>query len=377
MQVLVCAIACLVDVGPTEQANQTATDLLAAPPAIACIVALTAMLSVGVALWCCAARCGVGDLGKIFVLATVTATTGVLGASVGKLLQSGASGVVLYTFLAAYVVLGGLNFAGAGAAAGSVDMSLYVPVSSCLQLMLNCVAGLMIWEDGRVIRGWVAYFMVYVLVLLGVYLCSSFDFAHAASLRARFRNTKLSEGRAVSSFGRAIDALVTEWRAAAGGLDGGGGGGGALQAREARCAAALRLVLQKGVKDSSIRGEELVEFAMLLLEAPGRVGPGPSRVLLEWLQLHSAHCRQYIANDPEFLTQLRNLVDVYEAGRLEDGAGGVGAGGAGAGGASYVSPPPTPFPAPDDGDEGGGGDGAGSGGGLAQPLLQPGSPFAG
>ena len=145
-----------------------------------------------------------------------------------------------------------------------------------------------------------------------------------------------------------MGALVTEWRASSPAVGGGGKGGGgdhhgaALRTSyKARCAAALRLVLQKGVKDSSILGEELVEFVMLLLEAPGLVGPGPSLVLLNWLKNHSAHMSLYIANDPELLIQLQDLSDAYETGR----SGGVVIGcGRGTGGASYRRSSPGPAP---------------------------------
>lgn len=118
-----------------------------------------------------------------------------LSASIGKVLVkvNRDSQLALFCVLVFVYLLMSLAYFGSSAkAASTVDASLYIPVRCSLQLSLNCITGLVFWEDWRVIDATVAYGMVHVLILLGVYQCSSFDFGTWYSYREVRRNTKAS-----------------------------------------------------------------------------------------------------------------------------------------------------------------------------------------
>merc|ERR550532_3939988 len=125
-----------------------------------------------------------GIIGMCLVC-TVVAVSTALGASVGKLLSitSGLAFVVTVFF---YLGLGVVSFASTATASFKYDQEFFMPLSECLQLLVNCVTGLLVWGDLPRVQEKLAYFLVYVLICLGVYLCMSF-----AVLETRTEETAL------------------------------------------------------------------------------------------------------------------------------------------------------------------------------------------
>merc|ERR1712107_215673 len=78
---------------------------------------------------------------------------------------------VMYSVLAVICV-------GGSASANSTleDPSMFVPISNGVNLVLNCLAGLSIWQDGTRLKDPLEYFTAYIFVVLGTYLVSSVDF---------------------------------------------------------------------------------------------------------------------------------------------------------------------------------------------------------
>jgi hypothetical protein len=257
------------------------------------------------------------SLSKNLAFAAVAALAGVLGASIGKLMLQGPGiGPLFYLFVFLYLCAGVLNFGAAMLAASRADLGLYMPIFSCLQLWVNCLTGLIIWQvsarwalprprlfdagfnrcvrqDWKVINSWTAYASVYILILLGVYECSSYDVVQAMALRVRFRKTKLSEGVAVSAFGRSVSALFKVWQQP--------------EASQQEAKAALHTALQQGAEDDAISKRELIDLAMMLMETRERAGFGPSSTLLSWLDSHSMHYQAYVQQDPLLKQQLQGL----------------------------------------------------------------------
>ena len=138
---------------------------------------------------------------------------------------------------------------------------------------------------------------MYILILLGVYECSSYDVVQAMTLRARFRKTKLSEGVAVSAFGRSVSALFKVWQQP--------------EASQQHAKEALHTALQQGAEDDAVSKRELIDLVMMLMEAPERAGFGPSSTLLSWLDSHSMHYQAYVQQDPLLKQQLQGLSVVW------------------------------------------------------------------
>jgi hypothetical protein len=191
--VLVLAVVCLLNVGPTAQPQLDPLKLILKPPAVSWLGILSVLMVAVIGLLPFVVKSPPDSFGKICTFAVLAASSNVLGSSLGKLMQS-ASGSTLAICLAVYAVLGIVNFGAAGVASATTDTALYLPLSICLQLSLNCVTGLMLWEDWRVIHSWEAYISVYLLILLGVYAITSVDLVFMHSLKYRLNNTKISDG---------------------------------------------------------------------------------------------------------------------------------------------------------------------------------------
>jgi multidrug transporter EmrE-like cation transporter len=147
--VLVGAVICLVDVGPSEQKGQDVLLLLSSVESIIWIVACVTVLLFACYKCRSLADAPMDSLSKNLAFAAVAALAGVLGASIGKLMMQGPGiGPLFYLFVFLYVTVcsGVLNFGAAMLAASRADLGLYMPIFSCLQLWVNCLTGLVIWQ---------------------------------------------------------------------------------------------------------------------------------------------------------------------------------------------------------------------------------------
>uniref|UniRef100_A0A7S2AMW8 Uncharacterized protein n=1 Tax=Alexandrium andersonii TaxID=327968 RepID=A0A7S2AMW8_9DINO len=94
--------------------------------------------------------------------------------------------------------MGAGSLGGGLAAARSCDMSVYLPTSQCIQLVINGLTGIFVWGDGQRIQASVSYFLVFFLILLGVYLCSELDLVDTVQQRRAARDAALQRARFVS-----------------------------------------------------------------------------------------------------------------------------------------------------------------------------------
>jgi len=284
--VLVCAVIILVDIGPSEQ-DLDPLPLLETVPAI---------------IWntTCIAICILGALGirssaegtniQLVSYSMAISATTVLAASIGKLMQI-TTGFVVYIFIALYLIIGVLNLYWAATAAGTTDMSLLLPVQSSMTLALNCVTGLLVWQDWRVIEAWTSYIMVYLLVLLGVYICAAgVDFVTSWSLQRHLNGAMLSKGIASSSFGRAVQQLIQTWQ-------------NDPHNNEATIPA-MRAVLEKGLRSGAIEKETLLELSMRLFNG---YGCHPSKHLIKWMENDWGYFQMYIRHDPKIRDVIYSL----------------------------------------------------------------------
>ena len=311
--VLVCAVIILVDVGPSEQ-----HDLLEDP--------LPLLETVPAIIWnlICVAICILGALGirssnegtnlQLISYSMAISSTTVLAASIGKLMQE-TTGSVVYLFIALYIVLGVVNLYWSAKAAGSTDISLLMPVQSSITLALNCVTGLLVWQDWRVIEAWTSYIMVYLLILLGVYTCASeIDFVASWSLQRHLKGAMLSKGIASSSFGRAVQQLVSTWQED--------------PHHQEQTIPAMRDVLEKGLRSGAIKKETLLALVMRLFHG---YGCHPSKHIIQWMENDWKYFQMYLKHDPKMRDVMYALV-VEEGAGWNGGGGGDGGGGGGGGG---------------------------------------------
>merc|ERR1712113_911954 len=113
----------------------------------------------------------------IVAFSIVVATNTAIGAGCGKALSI-LSGISLCACIALYLVLGCTGLIYSAVATFRFPLELFMALSECMQLSVNSLNGLLIWEDWKVIHGdqhTITYSSIYVLIGLGVYLCTSFD----------------------------------------------------------------------------------------------------------------------------------------------------------------------------------------------------------
>jgi hypothetical protein len=285
--VLVCAVVILVDVGPREQGSDP-IPLLQTRPAIAwnCLTLVLCLLGArGIR------TTQAGSMAQLGAYSLAISSTTVLGASIGKIMQEATGGVV-YFFAALYLASGVLIMYWSTAADTVTDRSLLMPVKSSLALALNCITGLLVWQDWRVIEAWASYTMVYLLILLGVYTCAQdVDIVSSLSLRNHIKGAMLSAGVASSSFGRSVKDLVDIWEKDP-------------QDLQRQALPAMDCVLRKGMRGGAIKPETVRKLTMRLF---GELGAGPSGALLTWIKTDWPYFQEYARHDPEFHEKILTL----------------------------------------------------------------------
>ena len=174
-----------------------------------------------------------------------------------------------------------------------LEQSLYLPIMYCLQLSLNCVMGLLVWQDGHVIHAWVSYAMVYCLILVGVYLVSSIDYALQRALQTYLESTKFGLGVLASPFAVEVAHLLALWRS---------------KAPSTETESAMRDLFLNAVRTSRLQSEELVELVMALMHEHNSSHASP--VLVRWMAQHWKHYRAFSILDPSIVRILSELSGV-------------------------------------------------------------------
>ena len=299
--VLVCAVIILVDVGPRAQ-QLNPLDLLQTPPALIWNTICFGMCVVGgIAI----KSTTPGSMSQLVAYSLGISSTTVLGASIGKIMQED-TGDLVYVFIVLYFFIGVINLYWSAMASSSTDLAVFMPVKSSLTLALNCITGLFVWQDWRVIDEWASYAMVYLLVLLGVYTCAQdLDFITSFALRNHIKGAMLSNGIASSSFGKSVKVLVDMWEYDS--IDDDDGGGDIDDAeQEERTLLQLKtmgIVLSKGLRGGAIKQDELRQLCMRLFAGLPKKA-GLSAPLLQWFHEDWAYFKQYVQHDPEFQEKL-------------------------------------------------------------------------
>lgn len=295
--VLVAAVASLVDIGPEFQEYDDPLALLTTPMAITWISICAVLALVMLVRVKFVKDLPIDSVTKLYTFSLVMASSNVLAASVGKLMQE-ASGAVLAMFLIVYFVMGAINFSMTTYAATVTDMTMLVPISACAQLTMNCITGLTVWQDYHVIHFWVSYIMVYILVILGAYLCASIDLLEIVAIRGRVKKTFVTEGVTVSSFGASVFSLYKIWQEPS-----------SDDVPQAEAATeGLRLALQKGADKNMIGANELIEFIIMCIEKSDNISMETvPPTLVTWLENECEVYKLYVEKDIKFRQQLHEM----------------------------------------------------------------------
>eukprot|EP00931_Biecheleriopsis_adriatica_P004230 TRINITY_DN105931_c0_g1_i1.p1 TRINITY_DN105931_c0_g1~~TRINITY_DN105931_c0_g1_i1.p1 ORF type:complete len:411 (-),score=67.54 TRINITY_DN105931_c0_g1_i1:37-1248(-) len=288
--VLVFAVLCLIDVGPKGQNFDDPLSLLMTPLGAASVLVQLALIvlgSIGVASMKSAPQ---SSMPKILSFALLVAASTSLGASIGKLMQMHLEFWPRTICIGGYLGCGVVSFAGAVLAADSCDGSVYLPVRSCIQLLLNAATGLCVWEDWRTIEYWTSYTSVYILIVLGVYEVSSYD------LGTLFSDIGHHSIIPQTEFEKAAQKLTQVWQE--------------CPDEEEKLADAVSDVLHRGLKSKDINQKDLLELIMQLLKKHKELGPRETAAT--WMSDKVHHFRHYYDHTADGLLP-RNRKNMYRA----------------------------------------------------------------
>lgn len=104
--------------------------------------------------------------------AVFVAVATALGSTVGKILII-ADPNTFPQWAGVYALLGFFSLVVGAHANATCDNGAYLPTNECVKLVLNAILGKFIWQDDP--QAPVSYILVYLLMCLGVYLCTSVD----------------------------------------------------------------------------------------------------------------------------------------------------------------------------------------------------------
>lgn len=298
--VLICAVMELSDIGPQEPAKFTQEeirDLMTHPVAIAwnTIMLLCVVLTM-VGVKRTLHRAMESSLKLFLFVALVTFST-VIGASIGKLLGL-VKGWAWYMVAVLYFFDGVICLGGTVLANGHCDVSLFIPAQLSSQLVVNMITGYLVWGDAKYVHQPLAYFLVYALCILGVYLNSpAMDIIGGLTRWYSIRSSKLSAGLTGSNFGEQVLKLLQMWR---------------NSSMEAGCWDQLGAVLHRGLETGAIKEHELINLVLLLCRVK-QYGPNP--LLVHWLEdlkLFQIYCQ----HDPAFKDSFRQTLTTEDYHKL-------------------------------------------------------------
>jgi len=176
---IACAILTLPEIGPAAEEGQDIIRMVQEPGAIVWIVLLFIA-----SIFCCvmmgvlAKRTKDGNTPSqnlsLLVYVTAQVTSAVVGTSASKMFAL-TSGAFLYTLIVIAVLFAVINVVSLILAATAVDQGIFVPMQTCATLVTNLITGLIVWEEYKVIDKWIAYIMVHLIMLLGIWLLSPED----------------------------------------------------------------------------------------------------------------------------------------------------------------------------------------------------------
>jgi hypothetical protein len=243
---------------------------------------------------------------KIFLWALLIAAIG-SGTDNAASTFGNISGFVLYAALVAYALVSVVVLLLSSKAPALCDANTYVPLQLSLQLFLNMITGLLVWQDNDRMQGkpLQPYFATFVVIVLGVYVASpSADLVEEMVRWRIFRKTKLSEEIASSTFGRAVLAMVASWHH----LQAAPGKQSNDAAREA-----LQHALSVGAERGRLTSQDMVDLAVALYGDRGSFAA--SATFMKWLE-NNSYCKAYLTYDPSFREQLLSLLPESERTQL-------------------------------------------------------------
>jgi len=173
--VLVVAAVQLTVVGPRDaEQQQNPLELLSRPLAIGWLSLLVVIWIVALVSLKPLNKLGKDSIVKLLAYTAATSIPSALNNSLNKVISEVPWALMILCSI-------GYIFVGSGAtlfqAWGNAELnnSLSVPTFSCTQVIANGLTGIFIWGDLQRTEHYLAYGMIYVLILLGIYMCAQID----------------------------------------------------------------------------------------------------------------------------------------------------------------------------------------------------------
>jgi len=173
--ILAVAALQLIDVGPADSTDPVSPLLLITQPWsvmwLTLIITLFALGLIGISVF---SKEGPNSMPKLMAYTLVIAIPAALNNSLSKL-SAEVDVLLKFVIFILYTLLGWLSTVVSAWGNQSLNNALSVPCFSCAQVITNGLTGIFVWGDMARLQDKVAYLMVYVLIVLGIYLCAHVD----------------------------------------------------------------------------------------------------------------------------------------------------------------------------------------------------------
>ncbi|KAL1524780.1 hypothetical protein AB1Y20_019662 [Prymnesium parvum] len=209
---ITCAILALPDVGPSDQPELDALDLVQAPAAVAWTIACFVATGLCCLMMISLARRPKDTPPSVMVSLVTYVTAQVMSAVISTSASKMFPLLGGFTLLLAFAVAGVaaiVNVVSLILAATAVDQAIFIPSTTCFTLLTNMATGLLLWEDWRVIDRWMAYIMLHLIMTLGIVLLAPND---AIQQYSNHRRVSVIKEAAALATGRESMAVIVKRR---------------------------------------------------------------------------------------------------------------------------------------------------------------------
>uniref|UniRef100_A0A6U6GK10 Uncharacterized protein n=1 Tax=Zooxanthella nutricula TaxID=1333877 RepID=A0A6U6GK10_9DINO len=197
--VLAIAALELIDVGPSVPEHPSSPlTVVTRPVSVAWLAAMVGCIVVGLLMLPCVHDKSRDNGLKLLAYTAIVSNAAALNNSLSKVVTS-ATGLTRVATMAGYLLFGATSTLASSFGYAGLNNAVCVPVFTCMQVVVNGLTGLVVWGDAEHLDDPIAYACVYVLILLGIYLCSSIEIGIVRKYvqRKNLANPKSKEYRAI------------------------------------------------------------------------------------------------------------------------------------------------------------------------------------
>merc|ERR1712107_563167 len=154
------------------------------PTALVWLGVMIGFMILGFAMLPCVQGLPETSLLKLSAFAAFISVAAALNNSLAKVVsEPGLSTLLVALAMVLYVIMGAISTIGTAYGNAGLDNSISVPVFMCMQVLVNGLTGIFIWGDWPLIDDKIAYVLVHLLIILGIYLTAHVDLLHLYLLK--------------------------------------------------------------------------------------------------------------------------------------------------------------------------------------------------